>query len=54
MFGSGFDPGFAIADVQAQITGFLGNAVVAGLVGAGLALAVVPRIIRVIKGTIRG
>lgn len=53
MFGTALDLGFTIADIQGQVSGFLGNAVVAALIGTALALVLIPRIISVVKGTLR-
>jgi len=49
VFGSGFSFGFTLADVQTQISGFLGNAVVLGLVTASIALVWALRLIRAAK-----
>lgn len=49
MFGSGFSLGFAISDVQSQVSALLANAVVLGLVVGSLALTITPRIIGVVK-----
>ncbi len=52
MFGSGFSLGFALSDVTTQVTGFLSNPVVIGLIATALALTVIPRIIRTAKSAL--
>ncbi len=54
MFGSGFSLGFTMSDVTTQVVGFLGNAVVIGLIAVSLALVVIPRIIRTAKSALGG
>jgi hypothetical protein len=49
MFGSGFSLGFTLSDVTAQVTGFLGNPVIIGLIATGLALNAVYWIVRVVQ-----
>jgi hypothetical protein len=52
MFGSGFDLGFSLSDVTAQVVAFLGNAMIVGLIATSLALVVIPRILRVVKSSL--
>jgi hypothetical protein len=52
MFGSGFSLGFALTDITTQVTGFLGNPVIVGLIATSLALVVIPRIIRTAKSSL--
>jgi hypothetical protein len=52
MFGSGFSLGFALTDITTQVTGFLGNPVIIGLIATSLALVVIPRIIRTAKSSL--
>jgi hypothetical protein len=49
MFGSGFTFGFTLSDVTTQVTGFLSNPVIIGLIATGLALNAVYWIVRVVK-----
>lgn len=49
MFGSGFSFGFTISDIQTQIAALLTNAVVLGLVAAGIALLWAGRLVRFVK-----
>jgi hypothetical protein len=48
MFGSGFTLGFTLSDVTAQVTGFLSNPVIIGLIAVSLALITIPQIISVV------
>ncbi len=52
MFGSGFSLGFTMSDVTTQVTAFLSNAVVIGLIATALALLVLPRIIATVKSSL--
>jgi hypothetical protein len=52
MFGSGFTFGFTLSDVTAQVTGFLSNPVIIGLIAASLALLIIPRIIQTAKSSL--
>ncbi len=49
MFGSGFSLGFTMSGVTTQVTAFLGNAVIVGLIATAVALVTIPRIIRGVK-----
>ena len=46
--GTGFNLGFALTDVQAQLSGLLGNPVITGIVAGSLALIFGPRILSVL------
>ncbi len=52
MFGSAFSLGFTMSDVTTQVTAFLSNAVVIGLIATALALAIIPRIIQTAKSSL--
>jgi hypothetical protein len=52
MFGSGFTLGFTLSDVTAQVSGFLGNPVIVGLIAVSLALVVIPRIVHAAKSAL--
>ncbi len=54
MFGSGFDPGFTLADLTTGIGNFLGLAVVGAIIVGVLVLKFVPRIARTFQGLLGG